>query len=200
MMLMLTCGASTSRRTASISPDVNDPAKRNVDFDALVAAYGEAARSLIEGGGDTILIETIFDTLNAKAAIYAVKELFDDLGFEAPVMPPVTITDQSDRTLSGQTAKAFWHSVGHGRPLTVGINCALGPDHMRPFVADLARVADCYLSAYPNAGLPKAFGGMAKRRRRWRSTSKNGRAQGFSISWAAAAARRPTTSPSSRAP
>ncbi len=163
-----------TNRTASISPDVNDPAKRNVDFDALVAAYGEAARGLIEGGADTILIETIFDTLNAKAAIYAVKELFDDLGFELPVMLSVTITDQSGRTLSGQTAEAFWHSVRHAKPLSVGINCALGPDLMRPFVADLARIADCYLSAYPNAGLPNAFGGydetpssMAKHLEEW---------------------------------
>jgi 5-methyltetrahydrofolate--homocysteine methyltransferase len=148
-----------TNRTASISPDVNDPAKRNVDFDALVASYGEAARGLLEGGADTILIETIFDTLNAKAAIYAVRQLFDDLGFEVPVMLSVTITDQSGRTLSGQTPEAFWHSVRHAKPLSVGINCALGPDLMRPFVADLARVADCFVSAYPNAGLPNAFGG-----------------------------------------
>lgn len=148
-----------TNRTASISPDVNDPGKRNVDFDALVAAYGDAARGLIEGGVDTILIETIFDTLNAKAAIYAVQGLFDELGFEIPIMLSVTITDQSGRTLSGQTPEAFWHSVRHARPLSVGINCALGPDLMRPFVAELARVADCALSAYPNAGLPNAFGG-----------------------------------------
>ncbi len=163
-----------TNRTASISPDVNDPAKRNIDFDALVASYGEAARGLIEGGADTILIETIFDTLNAKAAIYAVKEVFDDIGFDVPVMLSVTITDQSGRTLSGQTAEAFWHSVRHANPLSVGINCALGPDLMRPFVAELARVADCYLSAYPNAGLPNAFGGydetpssMAKHLEEW---------------------------------
>lgn len=148
-----------TNRTASISPDVNDPGKRNVDFDALVAAYGEAARGLIEGGADTILIETIFDTLNAKAAIYAVDELFDQLGFAVPVMLSVTITDQSGRTLSGQTPEAFWNSVRHARPLSVGVNCALGPDLMRPYVADLARVADCAVSAYPNAGLPNAFGG-----------------------------------------
>lgn len=148
-----------TNRTASISPDVNDPGKRNVDFDALVSSYGEAARGLIEGGADTILIETIFDTLNAKAAIYAVRALFDELGFDVPVMLSVTITDQSGRTLSGQTAEAFWHSVRHAKPISVGINCALGPDLMRPFVAELARVADCALSAYPNAGLPNAFGG-----------------------------------------
>jgi len=163
-----------TNRTASISPDVNDPAKRNVDFDTLVAAYGAAARGLLEGGADTILIETIFDTLNAKAAIYAVKELFDDLGYDVPIMLSVTITDQSGRTLSGQTPEAFWHSVRHAKPFSVGINCALGPDLMRPFVADLARVADCALSAYPNAGLPNAFGGydetpssMAKHLEEW---------------------------------
>jgi 5-methyltetrahydrofolate--homocysteine methyltransferase len=148
-----------TNRTASISPDVNDPAKRNVDFDTLKASYAEAARGLIEGGADAILIETIFDTLNAKAAIYAVHELFDDLGFELPVMLSVTITDQSGRTLSGQTPEAFWNAVRHARPLSVGVNCALGPDLMRPYVAELSRVADCHVSAYPNAGLPNAFGG-----------------------------------------
>ena len=147
-----------TNRTASISPDVNDPGKRNADFDQLAQSYGDAARGLIEGGADTILIETIFDTLNAKAAIFAVSELFDDIGFEIPIMLSVTITDQSGRTLSGQTPEAFWHAVRHAKPLSVGINCALGPDLMRPYVADLANAADCYLSAYPNAGLPNAFG------------------------------------------
>ncbi|MBI1393617.1 MAG: 5-methyltetrahydrofolate--homocysteine methyltransferase [Alphaproteobacteria bacterium] len=147
-----------TNRTASISPDVNDPGKRNVDFDELAKAYGDAARGLIEGGADAILIETIFDTLNAKAAIFAVEGLFDELGFSVPVMLSVTITDQSGRTLSGQTAEAFWHSVSHANPLTIGINCALGPDLMRPYVADLSRVASCFMSAYPNAGLPNAFG------------------------------------------
>ncbi len=148
-----------TNRTASISPDVNDPSTRNVDFETLAAAYGEAARGLIEGGADALLIETIFDTLNAKAAIYAVHELFEELGFEIPLMLSVTITDQSGRTLSGQTPEAFWNAVRHARPLSVGVNCALGPDLMRPYVADLARVADCRVSAYPNAGLPNAFGG-----------------------------------------
>ena len=148
-----------TNRTASISPDVNDPGKRNADFDLLAKSYGDAARGLVEGGADTILIETIFDTLNAKAAIFAVGELFDDIGFEIPVMLSVTITDQSGRTLSGQTPEAFWNAVRHAKPLSVGINCALGPDLMRPYVADLANAADCYLSAYPNAGLPNAFGG-----------------------------------------
>jgi len=148
-----------TNRTASISPDVNDPGKRNTDFGELAAAYGDAARGLVEGGADTILIETIFDTLNAKAAIYAVQELFDELGFEIPIMLSVTITDQSGRTLSGQTPEAFWNAVAHARPLTTGLNCALGPDLMRPYVVELSRVADCYLLVYPNAGLPNAFGG-----------------------------------------
>lgn len=147
-----------TNRTASISPDVNDPGKRNTDFDTLAKAYGEAARGLIEGGADTILIETIFDTLNAKTAIYAVQELFDELGFEIPIMLSVTITDQSGRTLSGQTAEAFWYSVSHAKPLSVGINCALGPDLMRPYVQEISNVAGCFVSAYPNAGLPNAFG------------------------------------------
>ena len=148
-----------TNRTASISPDVNDPGKRNTDFDALAKSYGEAARGLMEGGADTLLIETIFDTLNAKAAIYAVQSLFDELGFDVPVMLSVTITDQSGRTLSGQTPEAFWNAVRHAKPLSVGVNCALGPDLMRPYVEELAIVADCYVSAYPNAGLPNAFGG-----------------------------------------
>lgn len=148
-----------TNRTASISPDVNDPGKRNTDFDELAAAYGAAARGLIEGGADAILIETIFDTLNAKAAVFGVQEAFDALGFEVPIMVSVTITDQSGRTLSGQTAEAFWNAMRHANPLSVGINCALGPDLMRPYVAELAAVVDCYLSAYPNAGLPNAFGG-----------------------------------------
>ena len=148
-----------TNRTASISPDVNDPGMRNTDFDGLAAAYGEAARGLIEGGADTILIETIFDTLNSKAAIFAVQRLFDELGYALPIMLSVTITDQSGRTLSGQTVEAFWQSVRHADPLSVGVNCALGPDLMRPYIAELSRVADCFMSAYPNAGLPNAFGG-----------------------------------------
>ncbi len=148
-----------TNRTASISPDVNDPGKRNTDFDDLARAYGEAARGLIEGGADALLVETIFDTLNAKAAIYAVQNLFDELGFDVPIMLSVTITDQSGRTLSGQTPEAFWNAVRHAKPLTVGVNCALGPDLMRPYVEELATVADCFVSAYPNAGLPNAFGG-----------------------------------------
>ncbi len=148
-----------TNRTASLSPDVNDPGKRNVDFDELVAAYGEAVRGLTDGGADAILIETVFDTLNAKAAIFAAQEQFEKSGVALPIMLSVTITDQSGRTLSGQTAEAFWRSVSHSNPLSVGVNCALGPDLMRPYVAELSRVADAYLSAYPNAGLPNEFGG-----------------------------------------
>ena len=147
-----------TNRTASISPDVNDPGFRNVDFDELGNAYGNAARGLIEGGVDTILIETIFDTLNAKAAAFGVRQLFDELGFEVPIMLSVTITDQSGRTLSGQTAPAFWNALRHVKPISVGVNCALGPDLMRPYIAEIAGVADCFVSAYPNAGLPNAFG------------------------------------------
>lgn len=147
-----------TNRTASISPDVNDPGMRNVGFDELSHTYGEAARALIEGGVDAILIETIFDTLNAKAAVYGVLDVFDDLGFELPMMLSVTITDQSGRTLSGQTTEAFWNAVRHARPLSVGLNCALGPDLMRPYAAELSKIAECYVSAYPNAGLPNAFG------------------------------------------
>jgi len=148
-----------TNRTASISPDVNDPGKRNVEFEELAAAYKYAAQGLIEGGADLLLIETIFDTLNAKAAIFGVQELFDETGQAVPLMLSVTITDQSGRTLSGQTAEAFWYAVRHSNPLSVGLNCALGPDLMRQYVDEISRVADTYVSAYPNAGLPNAFGG-----------------------------------------
>lgn len=163
-----------TNRTASISPDVNDPAKRNVDFETLADAYAQAAQGLMEGGVDALLIETIFDTLNAKAAIYGVQELFDRLGYSVPIMISVTITDQSGRTLSGQTTEAFWNAVAHAKPLSVGVNCALGPDLMRPYVAELSRIADCYVSTHPNAGLPNAFGAydetpesMTKHLREW---------------------------------
>ncbi len=147
-----------TNRTASISPEVNDPGFRNVTFEQLVDAYGVAARGLLAGGADLLMVETIFDTLNAKAAIYAVEELFDQLGWRVPVMISGTITDQSGRTLSGQTPEAFWHSVMHARPLSVGLNCALGAKAMRPHVQDLARVAPVLVSAHPNAGLPNEFG------------------------------------------
>ncbi|HEU5043976.1 MAG TPA: methionine synthase [Nocardioidaceae bacterium] len=144
--------------TASISPDVNDPGARNVTFDALVDAYHEQARGLVDGGADLLLVETIFDTLNAKAAIFALETLFDERGRRWPVVISGTITDASGRTLSGQVTEAFWHSVRHARPLAVGLNCALGAKQMRPYLAELARIADCFVSCYPNAGLPNAFG------------------------------------------
>src|SRR5690606_6368506 len=141
-------------RTASISPDVNDPGFRNVTFDALRTAYGEAARGLLDGGADLLLVETVFDTLNARAALFAIDELLEERGETVPVMVSGTITDLSGRTLSGQTPEAFWYSVRHARPFSVGLNCALGPKELRAHVAELARVADTRVSAYPNAGLP----------------------------------------------
>ena len=145
-------------RTASISPDVNDPGFRNVDFDTLRETYREAIDGLIEGGADVLMVETIFDTLNAKAALYAIEEAFDARGARLPIMISGTITDASGRTLSGQTAEAFYASVAHSRPLAVGLNCALGAKDLRPHIATLAQVADCHVSAHPNAGLPNAFG------------------------------------------
>ncbi|WOS42556.1 homocysteine S-methyltransferase family protein [Xanthomonas rydalmerensis] len=145
-------------RTASISPDVNDPGFRNTSFDELRATYRDAIDGLIDGGADTLMVETIFDTLNAKAALYAIEEVFDARGGRLPVMISGTITDASGRTLSGQTAEAFYASVAHGRPLSVGLNCALGAKDLRPHVETLARIADGYVSAHPNAGLPNAFG------------------------------------------
>ncbi|NIK01718.1 5-methyltetrahydrofolate--homocysteine methyltransferase [Xanthomonas arboricola] len=145
-------------RTASISPDVNDPGYRNTSFDALRQTYREAIEGLIDGGADTLMVETIFDTLNAKAALYAIEEVFEARGGRLPVMISGTITDASGRTLSGQTAEAFYASVAHGRPLSVGLNCALGAKDLRPHVETLARIADAYVSAHPNAGLPNAFG------------------------------------------
>ncbi len=145
-------------KTASISPDVNDPGARNVTFDELVTAYLEEARGLVDGGADLLLIETIFDTLNAKAAIFALEALFEEHGRRWPVIVSGTITDASGRTLSGQVTEAFWNSVRHVRPLAVGLNCALGAEELRPYVAELSRVAGCFVSAHPNAGLPNAFG------------------------------------------
>jgi 5-methyltetrahydrofolate--homocysteine methyltransferase len=146
-------------RTASISPDVNDPAARNVTFAQLATAYGEAIGGLVEGGADLIMVETIFDTLNAKAAIFALEKFFAEGGTRLPVMISGTITDQSGRTLTGQTVEAFWHSVMHARPLSVGLNCALGAAQLREYVQDLSRVAPVHVSTHPNAGLPNAFGG-----------------------------------------
>ena len=145
-------------RTASISPDVNDPGARSVSYDELVAAYLEAANGLVDGGSDLLLIETIFDSLNAKAAIYAVETLFEERGRRWPVIVSGTITDASGRTLSGQTTEAFWNSMRHAKPVAVGLNCALGAPEMRPYLAEMSRIADTFVSAYPNAGLPNAFG------------------------------------------
>ena len=146
-------------RTASISPDVNDPGFRNIDFDELVRNYTEAAEALVEGGSDAIMVETVFDTLNAKAALFALDSLFERLGCRLPVMVSGTITDRSGRTLSGQTAEAFWYSLRHARPLAIGLNCALGARDLRAHVDILAQVADTHVSCHPNAGLPNALGG-----------------------------------------
>ncbi|MDX1886695.1 methionine synthase [Mycolicibacterium sp. 120270] len=145
-------------RTASISPDVNDPGARNVTYDQLAEAYLEAARGLVDGGSDLIIVETIFDTLNAKAAIFAIETLFAERGRRWPVIISGTITDASGRTLSGQVTEAFWNSVRHAKPLAVGLNCALGAPEMRPYIAEMSRIADTFVSCYPNAGLPNAFG------------------------------------------
>ena len=145
-------------RTCSLSPDVNDPGFRNVTFDELVGVYSESVRGLIEGGADIILIETIFDTLNAKAAIYAVQQVFEEDGVELPIMISGTITDASGRTLSGQVTEAFYNSLRHAKPISIGLNCALGPDSLRQYVAELSRVSETYVSAHPNAGLPNEFG------------------------------------------
>jgi len=147
-----------TNRTASISPQVNDPGFRNTSFDELAGAYGEQIEGLIEGGVDIILIETIFDTLNAKAAGYATLRAFETTGVTLPIMISGTITDRSGRTLSGQTTEAFWNSVRHLKPFAIGLNCALGANLMRPYVAELSKIADTRISAYPNAGLPNAMG------------------------------------------
>jgi 5-methyltetrahydrofolate--homocysteine methyltransferase len=143
-----------TNRTATISPDVNDPGFRNVSFDELVAAYGEAIDGLVDGGADLLLVETVFDTLNAKAALFAIDQSFERIGVRLPIIVSGTITDASGRTLSGQTTEAFWNSVRHARPLAVGLNCALGAALMRPYIEELSRVADTFISCYPNAGLP----------------------------------------------
>ena len=147
-----------TNRTASISPDVNDPGKRNTSFDELVKAYSEQIHGLIDGGVDLILIETIFDTLNAKAAVFAAHTVFGEKGIKLPIIISGTITDASGRTLSGQVTEAFWASIRHAEPLAVGLNCALGGRDMRPYIEELSKLADCYISCYPNAGLPNTFG------------------------------------------
>ena len=146
-------------RTASLSPDVNRPGFRAITFDELAEAYREAARSLVEGGADALMVETVFDTLNAKAALFAIDDVFAELGARLPVMVSGTITDASGRTLSGQTAEAFWYSLRHAQPLAIGLNCALGAKDLRQHIDVLAQVADTNVSCHPNAGLPNAFGG-----------------------------------------
>lgn len=148
-----------TNRTASLSPDVNDPGFRNIHFDELVKAYTESVRGLIDGGSQLLMIETIFDTLNCKAAIFAIEKYFAENNLRLPVMISGTITDASGRTLSGQTTSAFWHSVRHAKPFSIGLNCALGPAALRPYTQELAKIADTYVSVHPNAGLPNAFGG-----------------------------------------
>lgn len=147
-----------TNRTLSLSPDVNNPGYRAVTFDEVMEAYYAQVKGLVDGGVDIILIETIFDTLNAKAAIYAVKKYFADYSIELPIMISGTITDASGRTLSGQTLEAFYYSVEHANPISVGFNCALGATQMKPHIEELSALASCYVSAYPNAGLPNAFG------------------------------------------
>jgi 5-methyltetrahydrofolate--homocysteine methyltransferase len=168
-----------TNRTASLSPDVNDPGFRNISFDELVAAYCEVTRALIAGGVDAILIETVFDTLNAKAALYAVRQIFDELGRELPIIISGTITDASGRTLSGQTTEAFWNSIRHARPLVVGLNCALGGKQLRPYIEELSRIADTFVCAYPNAGLPNAFGEYDETAEETAETLRDFAASGF---------------------
>src|SRR5450432_2885952 len=168
-----------TNRTASLSPDVNDPGFRNISFDELVAAYSDVTRALLQGGVDLILIETVFDTLNAKAALFAVREVLDEVGADLPIIVSGTITDASGRTLSGQTTEAFWNSIRHARPLIVGLNCALGGKQLRPYVEELARIADTYTCAYPNAGLPNAFGEYDESAQETAETLREFAASGF---------------------
>ncbi len=147
-----------TNKTLSLSPDVNNPGYRAVTFDEIENAYYEQVAGLVKGGVDIIMIETIFDTLNAKAAIFATKRFFDENNVELPMMISGTITDNSGRTLSGQTLDAFYYSIEHAQPISVGLNCALGGEQMKPFLSNLSRIANCYVSAYPNAGLPNAMG------------------------------------------
>ena len=154
------CGAlGPTNKTASMSPDVSNPGFRNVTFDELTAAYEEQAKGLMDGGVDVLLVETVFDTLNCKAALFAIQSLFEDAGKSLPVMVSGTITDASGRLLSGQTVEAFWHSIRHMDLLAVGLNCALGAEQIRPYVDALSQIADTHILVYPNAGLPNEFGG-----------------------------------------
>lgn len=172
-----------TNKTASMSPDVNDPGCRAITFDQLAAACTEQAGALIKGGADVLLVETIFDTLNAKAALFAIEEVFEKNGCRLPVMISVTITDKSGRTLSGQTPTAFWYSIEHAHPVSVGINCALGAEDMRPYIEELARVAPCYVSIYANAGLPNAFGGYDDTPEDMAKTYGDFAAQGLANIW-----------------
>ena len=147
-----------TNRTASVSPDVNDPSARNVTFEELEIAYYEACQGLAAGGADLFLIETVFDTLNAKAAIFAVNRYLEQTKTDFPIMISGTITDKSGRTLTGQTTEAFWNSVRHAQPISIGLNCALGAEDLAPYIEELSRISDCLVSAHPNAGLPNAFG------------------------------------------
>ena len=166
-------------RTASLSPDVNDPGFRNTDFDALVADYEVAAEALVSGGADILLIETIFDTLNAKAAVFAVQNIFEKLGIELPIMISGTITDASGRTLSGQTVEAFWNALAHANPVSIGFNCALGAEQLRPHVEEISRLANTFVSAHPNAGLPNEFGEYDQSAREMASIVEEFAASGF---------------------
>ncbi|MHB8624212.1 MAG: homocysteine S-methyltransferase family protein, partial [Sulfuricaulis sp.] len=163
-----------TNRTASLSPDVNDPGFRNISFAGLVTAYAESVRGLLDGGADLLLVETVFDTLNCKAALFAIDQYFEQHGVRVPIMISGTITDASGRTLSGQTTEAFWNSIAHAQPLSVGLNCALGTEQLRQYVEEMARVASVTVSTHPNAGLPNEFGGyddspefMAKQIKEW---------------------------------
>jgi 5-methyltetrahydrofolate--homocysteine methyltransferase len=147
-----------TNKTASLSPDVNDPGYRGVTFDELVEIYTEQAKALIEGGVDLLMLETVFDTLNCKAGLFAILQLQDEMGVEIPIMVSGTITDASGRTLSGQTTEAFWNSVSHANLFSIGLNCALGADQLRPYIEELSRIAWTRVSAHPNAGLPNEFG------------------------------------------
>jgi len=184
-----------TNRTASISPDVNDPGARNITYQELVAAYLEQAEGLVDGGADLLLIETIFDTLNAKAAIFAVETLFEQRGRRWPVMISGTITDASGRTLSGQVTEAFWNSVRHANPLMIGLNCALGAAEMRPYLAEISRIADCFVSCYPNAACPTPSVSTTRPRIRPRPSSVSSRPAVWSTCSAAAAEQPPSTLP-----
>ena len=159
-----------TNRTASMSPDVNNPAFRAVTFEQLREAYYEQVQGLVDGGVDLLLVETIFDTLNAKAALFAINQFFHDRGVHLPVMASVTIADQSGRTLSGQTIEAFWNSIAHAQPFSVGLNCALGAKQMRPYVEELSRIASVYVSCYPMRACPTPSADSTKHPSAWRRT------------------------------